>query len=147
MFVHEQLRTNYSFTENNPEVMTSLVRKLGLSSTLAFHDVWSIDDPEMLSFVPRPASALLLVFPVSKSYEEFRMQEDSERDVYQEKGNAEPVVWYKQTIRNACGLIGLLHAVSNGNARNLVGTIYHYAIQNGTGGCSIVANKVFASRI
>jgi len=106
--------------ENNPEVMTSLVHKLGLSPTLAFHDVWSIDDPEMLSFVPRPANALLLVFPVSKSYETFRMQEDSERPVYEGTG-AEPVIWYKQTIRNACGLIGILHAVSNGSARNFIG--------------------------
>ncbi|TPR08482.1 Arylsulfotransferase (ASST) family protein [Aspergillus niger] len=26
-------------------------------------------------------------------------------------------MWFKQTIRNACGLIGLLHAVSNGTPR------------------------------
>ena len=107
--------------ENNPEVMTSLVHKLGLSPTLAFHDVWSIEDPEMLSFVPRPASALLLVFPVSKNYEIFRMREDAEKEVYEGCGESEPVIWYKQTIRNACGLIGILHAVSNGSARNFVG--------------------------
>lgn len=29
-------------------------------------------------------------------------------------------MWFKQTIRNACGLIGLLHAVSNGEARRHV---------------------------
>lgn len=106
--------------ENNPEVMTSLVQKLGLSPTLAFHDVWSIDDPEMLSFVPRPANALLLVFPVSKSYEEFRVKEDADKAVYEGKGEGEPVIWYKQTIRNACGLIGILHAVSNGSSRAFV---------------------------
>jgi len=103
--------------ENNPEVMTALVQKLGLSPTLAFHDVWSIDDPEMLSFVPRPANALLLVFPISKSYETFRMEEDADKEVYEGKGEGEPVIWYKQTIRNACGLIGILHAVSNGSSR------------------------------
>lgn len=102
--------------------MTSLVQKLGLSPTLAFHDVWSIDDPEMLSFVPRPANALLLVFPVSKSYETFRMQEDADKSHYDGTGS-EPVIWYKQTIRNACGLIGILHAVSNGSARNLIGRL------------------------
>jgi len=103
--------------------MTSLVHTLGLSSTLAFHDVWSIDDPAMLSFVPRPASALLLVFPVSKSYEQFRVEEDSDKQVYEGKGAEEPVIWYKQTIRNACGLIGILHAVSNGTARSFVGML------------------------
>lgn len=30
------------------------------------------------------------------------------------------MVWYKQTIGNACGLIGLLHGVSNGKARQFV---------------------------
>ena len=100
--------------------MTSLVHKLGLSPTLAFHDVWSISDPEMLSFVPRPANALLLVFPVSKSYEEHRISEDKDRETYEGTG-AEPVIWYKQTIRNACGLIGILHAVSNGTSRSFVG--------------------------
>lgn len=97
--------------------MTALVHKLGLSDKLAFHDVFSIDDPELLAFVPRPAHALLLVFPVSQTYEKFRIQEDKDRPEYQGHGPDEEVIWYKQTIGNACGLIGLLHAVSNGSAR------------------------------
>jgi len=106
--------------ENNPEVMDSLVHNLGLSRTLSFHDVFSIDDPDLLAFVPRPAQALLLVFPVSKAYETHRAQEDAHWNEYQGSGAEEPVVWYKQTIRNACGLIGLLHAVSNGGAKNFI---------------------------
>ena len=101
--------------------MSSMLHKLGLSEKLAFHDVFSIDDPDLLAFVPRPASALLLVFPVSHSYEVFRMREDEKKAEYEGKGAAEPVLWYKQTIRNACGLIGLLHAVSNGNSRGFIG--------------------------
>ncbi|EOD44922.1 Ubiquitin carboxyl-terminal hydrolase isozyme l3 [Neofusicoccum parvum] len=104
--------------ENNPEVMTSLVHKLGLSSKLAFHDVFSIDEPELLAFVPRPAQAVLLIFPVSDTYEKFRREEDSSKAEYDGSGASEPVVWYKQTIGNACGLIGLLHGVSNGQARS-----------------------------
>ncbi|KAI1579727.1 ubiquitin carboxyl-terminal hydrolase isozyme L3 [Pyrenophora tritici-repentis] len=95
--------------ENNPDVMTGLVHKLGLSDKLAFQDVFSIDDPELLAFVPRPAHALLLVFPVSKTYEQFRVQEDKDKAEYEGHGPDEEVVWYKQTIGNACGLIGLLH--------------------------------------
>lgn len=110
-----------SITENNPEVMTGLMHKLGLSKSLEFHDVYSIDEPELLAFVPRPVHALLLVFPVSKTYEKFRTEEDAPKSDYAGKGASEPVVWYKQTIRNACGLIGLLHAVSNGGARKQVG--------------------------
>lgn len=106
--------------ENNPEVMSSLVHKLGLSQKLAFHDVFSIDEPELLAFVPRPAHALLLVFPVSETYEKFRVQEDTGRPEYEGHGPNEEVIWYKQTIGNACGLIGLLHGVSNGAARSHV---------------------------
>jgi ubiquitin carboxyl-terminal hydrolase L3 len=96
--------------------MSSLVHKLGLSEKLAFHDVFSIDEPELLAFVPRPAHALLLVFPVSETYEKFRRQEDNDKPEYEGYGADEEVVWYKQTIGNACGLIGLLHGVSNGAA-------------------------------
>ncbi|KKY25889.1 putative ubiquitin carboxyl-terminal hydrolase isozyme l3 [Phaeomoniella chlamydospora] len=106
--------------ENNPEVMSSLVHTLGVSSSLAFHDVYSLDDPTMLSFVPRPASALLLVFPVTNTYETFRQSEDSALPEYSGSGASEPVIWFKQTIRNACGLIGLLHAVSNGAAKEMI---------------------------
>lgn len=101
--------------------MSSLVHKLGLSQKLAFHDVFSIDEPELLAFVPRPAHALLLVFPVSETYEKFRIQEDKDRSEYQGHGPEEEVIWYKQTIGNACGLIGLLHGVSNGAARSNIG--------------------------
>ncbi|TRX99029.1 hypothetical protein FHL15_000371 [Xylaria flabelliformis] len=106
--------------EANPELMTSLLRKLGLSSSLAVHDVYSISEPELLAFIPRPALALLLVFPVSAIYESSRLSEDAGVDEYTGKGEDEPVMWWKQTIRNACGLMGLLHAVANGPARGFI---------------------------
>ncbi|KAI1458036.1 ubiquitin carboxyl-terminal hydrolase [Annulohypoxylon moriforme] len=106
--------------EANPELMTSLLHKLGLSPALQIHDVYSITEPELLAFVPRPALALLLVFPVSATYESARLAEDAGVEEYAGKGEDEPVLWYKQTIRNACGLMGLLHAVSNGPARGFV---------------------------
>ncbi|KAJ5820567.1 Peptidase C12 ubiquitin carboxyl-terminal hydrolase 1 [Penicillium riverlandense] len=106
--------------ENNPEVMSHLVHQLGLPPTLGFTDVFSIDEPDLLAFVPRPAHALLLVFPVSATYEASRTAEDSTLPEYSGSGPTEPVMWFKQTIRNACGLIGLLHAVSNGEPRRQV---------------------------
>ena len=101
--------------------MTTLVHNLGLSKTLAFHDVYSIDDVDLLAFVPRPAHALLLVFPVNAVYEEGRRKEDGGKEEHEGFGDDEPVIWFKQTIRNACGLIGLLHAVANGKASELIG--------------------------
>ncbi|KAK2001627.1 ubiquitin carboxyl-terminal hydrolase, family 1 [Colletotrichum falcatum] len=106
--------------EANPELMTSLLHKLGLSPALSVHDVYSLTDPDMLSFVPRPALAVLLVFPVSAAYESHRLAEDSLLEEYKGKGPNEPVIWFRQTIRNACGLMGLLHAVANGPAREYI---------------------------
>lgn len=96
--------------------MTSLAHKLGLSKELVFSDVFSIDDPDLLNFVPRPSLAILLVFPVSKTYEDSRVKEDANLADYEGSGPDEPVMWFKQTIGNACGLIGLLHTMANGLA-------------------------------
>ena len=101
--------------------MTSLLQQLGLSKSIGFQDVYSIDDPDLLAFVPRPTYALLLVFPVSDTYERFRAREDADRPEYAGAGPDEEVLWFKQTIGNACGLIGLLHGVSNGSVRQFVG--------------------------
>ncbi|KAL8737074.1 MAG: hypothetical protein Q9181_002030 [Wetmoreana brouardii] len=106
--------------ENNPEVMTTLVRHLGLSPTLAFHDVYSLDDPSLLAFVPRPVHALLLVFPVTSTYENARRTEDAPLPEYSGSGPEEEVLWFRQTIRNACGMIGLLHSACNGGAREMI---------------------------
>ena len=100
--------------------MTSLVHQLGLSPALAFQDVFSIDDAELLAFVPRPAHALLLVFPITPTYERFRASEDATRAPYKGSGPGEEVLWFRQTIGNACGLIGLLHAAANGRAREQI---------------------------
>ena len=101
--------------------MSSLLHNLGLSKSLAFSDVYSIDDPDLLAIVPRPSYALLLVFPVNDTYEKFRLQEDRDVAPYEGHGSSEEVVWFKQTIGNACGLIGVLHGVSNGETREYVG--------------------------
>ncbi|KAL2884543.1 Ubiquitin carboxyl-terminal hydrolase isozyme L3 [Ceratocystis lukuohia] len=105
--------------EANPELLTAMLHHLGMQKSLAAHDVWSLTDDEMLNFVPRPALALLLVFPVSATYEQHRQAEDADKDLYNESGD-DQVLWFPQTIRNSCGLMGLLHAVSNGPARSLI---------------------------
>ncbi|RFU77786.1 ubiquitin carboxyl-terminal hydrolase l3 [Trichoderma arundinaceum] len=109
--------------EANPQLLTTLIHKLGVSPALQMHDVYSLTEPELLAFIPRPALALLLVFPVSAVYESHRMAEDSLAAEYNGTGDKEPVLWWRQTIRNACGLMGLLHAVSNGPAKEFIGTL------------------------
>ena len=107
--------------ESNPELFTELIHRLGLSSAIGFHDVFSIDDPELLAFIPRPALALVLVFPTTPTYEEHAKAEEKLEEDYATSGAQEEVMWFKQTINNACGLYGILHAVSNGNGREFVG--------------------------
>lgn len=121
-----------TYLENNPEVMSSLVHKLGLSAELSWHDVYSLDDPSLLAFVPRPAHALLLVFPVSDAYQKARADEDAHLPEYAGTGSGEEVLWFKQTIGNACGLMGIIHATCNGMTRDLIGNAWIFSDPNTT---------------
>lgn len=113
-------RKHYIPLESNPEVFTHLINALGVYS-LEFQDVLSIDEPDLLAIVPRPVLGLILVFPTSEAYETQIAEEEAVRKEYTGSGDGEDVIWYKQTINNACGLYGILHAVSNGKARSFIG--------------------------
>ncbi len=56
--------TNYSL-ENNPLEMNTLSYKLGLSSSLEFYDIYSLTDLVLLSLIPRPVLALLVIIPIT----------------------------------------------------------------------------------
>ncbi|KAF9007155.1 hypothetical protein BDQ17DRAFT_1423223 [Cyathus striatus] len=113
-------KKHYIPLESDPEVFTHLLRSLGVSN-LAFTDVLSLDDPDLLSMVPRPVYGLVLVFPtVSKEWEAFIAAREGAREEYTGSGEGEEVVWFKQTIGNACGLYAVLHAVCNGEARGFI---------------------------
>eukprot|EP00349_Pseudokeronopsis_sp_Brazil_P007379 CAMPEP_0202964712 /NCGR_PEP_ID=MMETSP1396-20130829/8812_1 /ASSEMBLY_ACC=CAM_ASM_000872 /TAXON_ID= /ORGANISM="Pseudokeronopsis sp., Strain Brazil" /LENGTH=234 /DNA_ID=CAMNT_0049687039 /DNA_START=54 /DNA_END=758 /DNA_ORIENTATION=+ len=100
--------------ESNPDVMNSYMERLGFNSErYNFVDVLSTED-WALDMVPKPALAVLMLFPLTPVEEDHRRSE-SER-IRTEGQHVSPDVFYmKQTIGNACGTIGLLHAV--GNAR------------------------------
>lgn len=104
--------------ESNPDVFNKLIRHLGAPESLQFEDVWSLDEPHL----EQPAVALVLVFPTIEDYEAKRDAEYRERGVYGSDGDNENALWLKQTIQNACGLYGILHALMNGEARDLIGT-------------------------
>lgn len=132
-------RKHYFPLESNPVLFTQLIHQLGVSPSLAFEDVLSINDPDLVAFIPRPALALILVFPTSDVYEVAKAKEEEMRDEYAglresgsggeggegEKGEEEePVMWFRQTINNACGLYAILHAISNGEARKYIRKFY-----------------------
>ncbi|KAF1952186.1 cysteine proteinase [Byssothecium circinans] len=103
----------WTMLENNPQVMNHLAYTLGLSKKLAFHDIYSLTDPDLLSFIPRPALALLVIIPYTPAWHERRTAEDANKTEYAKKGDEDPVIWFQQTIGNACGSIGLVHCLLN----------------------------------
>lgn len=103
----------WSMLENNPTVMDHLARSLGLDDTLSFHDIYSLTDPDLLAFIPRPVYAILVIIPMTPTWNTARQAEDKDKVEYTGKGDDEPIIWFKQTIGNACGSIGLIHALLN----------------------------------
>ncbi|KAF3924041.1 hypothetical protein ABW21_db0207224 [Orbilia brochopaga] len=98
--------------ESNPTTFTSLAHKLGLSPALSFVDVYSLTEPDLLAFIPRPAHALIFIFPSSE--DPAKRHDESYNVATTPEG---PVLFIKQTIKNACGLMALLHSVLNGSSR------------------------------
>lgn len=109
--------------ESNPDVFTELIHNLGVSASLSFQDVLSLDDPELLGFVPRPVHALILVFPTTEVYQQRVEVEDSKVEDCLEGADMGDVVFFRQTINNACGLYAILHAVYNSEARGSFGEV------------------------
>src|SRR5688572_15778172 len=103
----------WNMLENNPEAMNHLAYSLGLSKKLAFYDIYSFTDQDLLSFIPRPVYALLVIIPLTPKWDEERKNEDKDKPEYAGKGAEEPVIWFKQIIGNACGSYGLVHCVLN----------------------------------
>lgn len=100
--------------ESNPDIFNELSYKLGLSPILQFHDLYSLTDPDLLSFIPQPVYAIILLFPLTTNYELYRQSTDniSSNKLYNNE-NSEDVMWFKQTIGNGCGLYALLHILAN----------------------------------
>ncbi|EGW30853.1 uncharacterized protein SPAPADRAFT_62754, partial [Spathaspora passalidarum NRRL Y-27907] len=95
--------------ESNPSIFTDLSYNLGLSPLLQFHDVYSLVDQDLLAFLPQPIYGIILLFPLTRQYEEYHKNEDSKRDLEL----SDKVTWFKQTIGNGCGLYALLHILAN----------------------------------
>jgi len=101
--------------ESNPEVLSTYARALGAPSSTSFADVYGLDD-ELLGMVPTPVLALLLLFPMTKSYEDRRIAQEKElkqkKKEEEEKSSSSSTslpFFTRQTIGNACGTVGLIH--------------------------------------
>ncbi|BET02335.1 ubiquitin carboxyl-terminal hydrolase [Nesidiocoris tenuis] len=97
--------------ESNPEVMSKVLWNFGVSEKWNVVDVLSLDS-EMLGLIPRPAVALILLFPTSEKYEKLKEEEEAK---LKESGQkiSKDVYFLKQYIHNACGTIALIHSIAN----------------------------------
>lgn len=99
--------------ESNPDAFNLFVSKLGVevSSGFTFCDVFGLD-PGLLSMVPQPCLAVMLLFPNDQASEAHAAEQKAKIVASGKPTN--PNVWFmKQTIGNACGTVGLIHAIAN----------------------------------
>ncbi|XP_071949447.1 ubiquitin carboxyl-terminal hydrolase isozyme L3-like isoform X2 [Antedon mediterranea] len=95
--------------ESNPDVMNKFAQKLGMPKEWQYVDIYSLD---LLDIVPKPVAAVLILFPISKKYEDFCKEEQTK--IKQDGQEVSPnLMFIKQTIGNACGTIALLHSIAN----------------------------------
>lgn len=57
---------------------------------------------------------------MTPTWDEARTTEDKDKPEYEGKGEGEPTIWFKQTIGNACGSIGMVHCLLNGEASKYI---------------------------
>lgn len=97
--------------ESNPEVITKFAHKLGLPADWSFVDVLGLDN-EFLATVPQPVAALLFLFPITDKYTNF-VEQKGQQIGTDGQVVSDKVYFMKQTIKNACGAMALLHSLAN----------------------------------
>lgn len=80
--------------------------ELGLPKKWNIVDVIGFDEA-LLAMVPRPVLAVILLFPIST------VENIEQNSSIQTSKHDENIYFMKQTIRNACGTVALIHAVCN----------------------------------
>lgn len=78
---------------------------------------WKGFDDDTLAAIPRPTAAIIFLFPGSPAYDDFR-EKDEARLALNKQTISENVIHFKQTITNACGMMALLHSLSNNSQIN-----------------------------
>ena len=98
--------------ESNDAVMNKYIEGLGVDlNMMQFHEVLSLDD-WALDMLPRPVHGVVMLYPIKDVQEDHAKAQD-EKIKTEGQVVSEKLKYIKQTIGNACGTIGILHALSN----------------------------------
>lgn len=87
--------------ESNPEVMNSFFRRVGVKPHINVVDVLGFDD-ELLQMVEGKVEGILLCYPIKEATDD-TVDEAAKGRLY----------FMRQTIRNACATMALLHLLAN----------------------------------
>ncbi|CAD6998376.1 ubiquitin carboxyl-terminal hydrolase [Ceratitis capitata] len=114
--------------ESNPDVLTKYIHKLGVSKEWSLTDVVGLD-PEMLEWIPQPVKAIILLFPISETYEKHRAEEHE--SLMSDPGSyPEDLFYMRQLTSNACGTVALIHSVANCKSISLSDGILKNFLEN-----------------
>ena len=97
--------------ESNPQAINTYMGKLGYSGPAQWVELFSTEEWAQ-AMVPGPIHAVLLNFPITEAV---RADEEKEEADIEARGQDIPegVFFTNQTVGNACGTVGLIHAVGN----------------------------------
>jgi len=97
---------SYKGLESNPVILNEFLREGGVQNG-SLCEVFSLDD-DALSFIPTPAHALILLYPHPGDVRESIVENESQ------PAESSSVYFMRQHgVRNACGIIAVLHAIAN----------------------------------
>ncbi|KAI9264176.1 ubiquitin carboxyl-terminal hydrolase isozyme L3 [Phascolomyces articulosus] len=97
--------------EGNPDVWNKMIHENGVNQEWKFHDIYGFD-PDTLSLIPVQACAIIFLYPVTDIAKQFR-QDEKEKLTSQGQNISDKVIYFKQTIGHACGMMALIHTLAN----------------------------------
>ncbi|XP_031356647.1 ubiquitin carboxyl-terminal hydrolase isozyme L3-like [Photinus pyralis] len=97
--------------ESNPDVLNKFLQKLGVPEKWSLVDVFGLD-ADSLAWVPKPVLSVILLFPISETYQTFA--ETQANEIKEAGQTVTPDLYYvKQMVSNACGTVALIHSIAN----------------------------------
>jgi ubiquitin carboxyl-terminal hydrolase L3 len=98
--------------ESSADILTSYIHELGVSKQYAFTEVLGLDD-ELLQMIPsHSVVAVLLLFPYTSNFKRKRYEEHQHIVQHHIPSNHD-IYFLPQIVSNACGTVGIVHAVLN----------------------------------